>query len=277
MITYYKMFGEDLSVYRELPVDIDTFIEDSQYIGTYTRNGQSIYPFWRKELRRMFSTGSPNQYYQMVNATAIGCGKTKISLIAFTYILYCYMCLANPNEFFTFNKDDTIAFALVSMDNTYVDQLYACFMDIIKFSPWFKSHGVFNINDTVKNPYDDYLTYKPFGNIEIIRAYKEKHLFGMQLVCYNFQWLCDNYNGTDVTHLHAVCNARITSRTAKGGRTYGRGITDYELSNNNINIQFLDLMKGYGDVLVVNDSQWHIKPPNTFDTSKFFGIAYDGT
>ena len=278
MITYYKMFGEDLSVYRELPVDIDTFIGDSQYIGEFTKNGKRIYEFWRKELWRMFNPENPNKYYQVVNATAIGCGKTQISLIAFTYTLYCYMCLANPNEFFTFNKDDIIAFALVSMDNIYVDQLYACFMDIIKSSPWFKSHGVFNIKDTVKNPYyDDYPTYKPFGNIEIIRAYKEKHLFGVQLVCYNFQWLCDNYKGTDVIHLHSVCNARIRSRTTKGGKTYGRGIIDYELSNNKINIQFLDLVKGYEDVLVVNDSQWHIKPFYTFDTSKFFGIAYDGT
>ena len=39
------MFGDDKSLYTELPVDIDTFIEDDHYIGKSTRNGQSIYSF----------------------------------------------------------------------------------------------------------------------------------------------------------------------------------------------------------------------------------------
>ena len=91
MANYYRMFGDDPSLYTELPVDIDTFIEDNHYIGYSTRNGKSIYPFWRQRLREMFDPEHPNKYREMFCATAIGTGKTRVTMIAFTYTLYCYM------------------------------------------------------------------------------------------------------------------------------------------------------------------------------------------
>lgn len=43
------------SDYDEIPVDIDTFITDDRYLGKSL--GHSIYPFWRKELRKLFAPG----------------------------------------------------------------------------------------------------------------------------------------------------------------------------------------------------------------------------
>ena len=76
MGNYYMMFGDDKSLYTELPVDIDTFIEDDHYIGNSTRNGKMNYPFWRQRLREMFDPENPNKYREMFCATAIGTGKT---------------------------------------------------------------------------------------------------------------------------------------------------------------------------------------------------------
>jgi len=39
------------SDYEEIPVDIDTFLEDDRYLGSYTNHGKDIYPRWREELR----------------------------------------------------------------------------------------------------------------------------------------------------------------------------------------------------------------------------------
>ena len=37
--------------YEEIPVDIDTFLEDERYLGSYTNHGKDIFPKWREELR----------------------------------------------------------------------------------------------------------------------------------------------------------------------------------------------------------------------------------
>ena len=73
------MFGEDVSIYKEVPVDIDTFISDPMYLGRSTRNGESIYPFWKDKLNEVFNTPDSFQKQKdmIVLNTAIGVGKTR--------------------------------------------------------------------------------------------------------------------------------------------------------------------------------------------------------
>jgi hypothetical protein len=49
--TLQKLVEED---FEEIPVDIDKFIEDDEYIGKITGHGSTVYPFWRDILRRIF-------------------------------------------------------------------------------------------------------------------------------------------------------------------------------------------------------------------------------
>lgn len=44
------------SDYEEVPVDIDTFIDDPRYLGSSLSG--SIYPFWRKKLKELFAPGA---------------------------------------------------------------------------------------------------------------------------------------------------------------------------------------------------------------------------
>ena len=41
--------------YDEKPVDFLTFIKDDKYLGRSTRNGEFLYPFWRKEISKIFN------------------------------------------------------------------------------------------------------------------------------------------------------------------------------------------------------------------------------
>lgn len=45
-----------LADYKEIPVDIDTFINADAYLGRTNRNGDAVYPFWRKELQAVFAS-----------------------------------------------------------------------------------------------------------------------------------------------------------------------------------------------------------------------------
>ena len=274
MGNYYRLFGDDKSLYTELPVDIDTFIEDDHYIGKSTRNGQSIYPFWRQRLREMFDPENPNKYREMFCATAIGTGKTRVTLIAFTYTLYCYMCLRNPNEFFKFNSKDILAFVIASVGKTQFGIPQNTFLDFVKNSPWFMSHGTFTYkNCGTKDTLDSYI---PLANIEIIYASKNDDVLGVQVVCAYTGHECDRYNGADTYEFYGHINARIESRTIIDNVCYGRMFTDFELTNDETNANIVKRKQFMNGVLHVDGSQFIIKPQGTFDYRDSFYIAYDG-
>jgi hypothetical protein len=271
------MFGDDKSLYTELPVDIDTFIEDDHYIGKSTRNGQSIYPFWRQRLREMFDPEHPNKYREMFCATAIGTGKTRITIIAFTYTLYCYMCLRNPDEFFKFTSKDTLAFVIASVGKTQFSIPQNTFLDFVMHSPWFKSHGSFtykkDIHDGTRDIPDSYI---PFSNIEIIYASKCDDVLGVQVMCAYTGHECERYNGNDTYELYSHIKARIESRSIVDHVCYGRMFTDFELTNDETNIKTVKRKQFIDDVLHVGGSQFMVKPQDTFDYKDSFYIAYDG-
>ena len=278
MKNYYMMFGEDKSLYTELPVDIDTFIEDDHYIGKETRNGQSIYPFWRQRLREMFDPEHPNKYREMFCATAIGTGKTRATLIAFTYTLYCYMCLRNPNEFFKFSSSkDTLAFVIASVGKTQFGIPQNTFLDFVMHSPWFKSHGSFTYKKDIHGGTRDIPdSYVPFSNIEIIYASSNDDILGVQVMCAYTGHECERYNGKDTYELYNNLKSRISSRSCIDHVYYGRMFTDFELTNDETNINIVKMQQSIGDVLSVNGPQFIIKPQGTFDYRDSFYIAYDG-
>ena len=271
------MFGEDKSLYTELPVDIITFIEDDHYIGKSTRNGQSIYPFWRQRLREMFDPANPNKYKEMFCATAIGTGKTKATIIAFTYTLYCYMCLRNPNEFFKFTQKDNLAFVIASVGKTQFSIPQNTFLDFVMCSPWFKSHGNITYKkDTRGGTRDVPDSYVPFSNIEIIYASSNDDILGVQVMCAYTGHECERYNGKDTYELYSHIKARISSRSIIDRVCYGRMFTDFELTNDEANIKIVKMQQSINDVLSVNGSQFIIKPQGTFDYKDSFYVAYDG-
>ena len=272
---YYMMFGDDKSLYTELPVDIDTFIEEDHYIGKSTRNGKSIYQFWRQRLREMFDPEHPNKYREMFCATAIGTGKTRATLIAFTYTLYCYMCLRNPNEFFKFNSKDTLAFVIASVGKTQFSIPQNTFLDFVMYSPWFKSQGNLTYKKDARGR-DALDSYAPFSNIEIIYASKNDDVLGVQVMCAYTGHECDRYNGADTYEFYSHVNARVESRSIIDHVCYGRMFTDFELTNDETNIKIVKRQQSKNDVLSVNGSQFMIKPQGTFDYTDSFYIAYDG-
>lgn len=274
MGNYYMMFGDDKSLYTELPVDIDTFIEDDHYIGNSTRNGKSIYPFWRQRLREMFDAENPNKYREMFCATAIGTGKTRVTLIAFAYTLYCYMCLRNPNEFFKFNSKDILAFVIASVGKTQFGIPQNTFLDFVKNSPWFESHGTFTYkNGGTKDILDSYI---PLANIEIVYASKNDDVLGVQVVCAYTGHECDRYNGADTYEFYGHIKARVESRSIIDNVCYGRMFTDFELTNDETNAKIVKMNQSLDNVLSVSGSQFIIKPQETFDYRDSFYIAYDG-
>ena len=165
-----------LADYKEIPVGINTFLESDLYLGKTNRNGEAVFPYWRRELNTIF--GSGNKIYEWILTGPIRIGKTVTANTGAEYMLYKLMCLRNPQKFF--GKKENSAFSLLFFNLTKDLAKGVAFREFnaaLKFSPWFNAHGHFT--DSEENP-----VYIPEGGlISIEYGSTAAHGLGKQVFC----------------------------------------------------------------------------------------------
>ena len=163
-----------LADYKEIPVDIDTFLNSPAYLGLTNREGQAVYPFWRKELQTVFNAG--NKYYEWIFTGATRIGKSSTAITATAYMLYRLMCLRDPQKFF--NKKEISTFSILFF-NVTIDLAksvaYREFQDTILACPWMLAHGTQAGSE--KNPY----FIPEGGKISIDVGSGSSHALGQQV------------------------------------------------------------------------------------------------
>lgn len=171
-----------LTDFKSVPVDIDTFVCDPYYLGSVNRNGDAVYPFWRKTLREIFSAG--NKYNEIILSGATRIGKSSTAIIIMAYMLYRLMMYRNPHTYF--QKKEISKFSVVFANLTKdlaLGVAYREFQDTLKASPFFNDHGSFTRSD--RNFY-----YVPEGNnIEIIAVSDGAQALGKQCLVGNTKLL----------------------------------------------------------------------------------------
>lgn len=172
--TYNNVWLED---FKEIPVDLETFLTDDYYLGKVTRQGDAIYPYWKDVMHEIVDAG--NQYQEIVftGATRIGKSSTAITLAA--YYTYWLMCLRDPQKFF--NKKDESKFSILFFNLTLdlaKGIAFREYNDTLKASPWFCEHGSFS-----KSVRDFY--YVPEGGKVVISYGSDAaHALGQQVFCF---------------------------------------------------------------------------------------------
>ena len=163
-----------LTDYKEIPVDIDTFLDDEYYLGKSNNKGQRVYPFWRKELHSIFDNGNKFEEIFFTGATRIG--KSSTAITATAYMLYRLMCLRDPQTYF--NKKEISKFSILFFNVTKElakGVAFREFNDTLKVSPWFNEHGKFSRSER-----DFY--YIPEGDKVVIDYGSDAaHALGMQV------------------------------------------------------------------------------------------------
>lgn len=178
-----SMYGESqtyrdiwLADYKEIPVDIDTFIEHDDYLGRTNRNGAAVYPFWRKTLHEIFDAG--NQYEEIFLTGATRIGKSSTAITGTAYMLYRLMCLRDPQEYF--GKKEVSKFSILFFNITKdlaSGVAFREFNDTLKASPWFNRHGTFSKSE--RNFY-----YIPEGGKVVVDFGSDAaHGLGQQVYC----------------------------------------------------------------------------------------------
>lgn len=168
--TLKSLWYED---YDEVPVDIDTFIDDPDYLGNSV-GGDNIYPFWRGVLRQLFAPGS--KYFECILSGAIGIGKTTIADIGLAYMLHKLLCLKHPQEYYGLTRSSimTVNFFNVTKMLGY-GVSYAKLQSMLIDSPWFLDHGTLVGREKS--------TYVPDKNIQICVGSQVEHALGQDVFC----------------------------------------------------------------------------------------------
>ena len=261
--------------YTEIPVDVITFITEDRYLGKSTRQGTTIYPFWKNEYKEIFDT--VKEYQEIVLTGAIGIGKTTVAVICLCYLLYLLMCLKNPQEFFKFveGTEITIAFCNITLDLAE-GVAYDTMHQYLMASPWFMERGV--VTGRKK------LRYNPPNNISISFGSKAGHFLGKQI----YAALMDEVDfknaalkGVDalsmqnsVMDTYTQIKERINSRFIVDEKHYGRL---FLVSSKKTEHDFLESYirkiqsspEEAEKMLVVDQPQWVVKPTENYCGRKF--------
>lgn len=126
--------------YAERPVDIETFVNDSRYLGLKN----VIRPAVMDDLQALFSeptSFADCPYEEAVFDEAIGSGKTFKTSIIVAYVLHHLLCLREPQRFF--NLDPSSMIAVMNMSVNALQARKVVFGEIrnrVANSPWFANH-----------------------------------------------------------------------------------------------------------------------------------------
>lgn len=132
--------------YREVPVDIETFLTDDRYLGKAWKDAMGnsrVYPFWMMTLKKIFPTNIDTAYNTLLESGARGIGKSEMACGAVgAYLMYRVLCLKNPLEYYHLKPTEKIVFAFMNIKLELSEQIAVDkFQKTIQMSPWFMSRG----------------------------------------------------------------------------------------------------------------------------------------
>lgn len=132
--------------YKEVPVDIETFITDDNYLGRAWKDAEGklkLYPFWLETLKEIFPNNLDVDYDTLLESGARGIGKSEIACgCVGAYLMYRVMCLKNPLEFYHLKPTEKICFAFMNIKKELSEEIATSkFQNTIQMSPWFMSKG----------------------------------------------------------------------------------------------------------------------------------------
>ena len=280
--TLSEMSGGDSSLYNELlyndykeiPVDISTFIRDDNYLGKAwkTAEGKSkIFPYWENIAKKLFPTNTTTAVNNAIFSGARGLGKSEWAITFMAYLMYRVMCLKDPHTHFNLKPTERICFAFMNITKTLAEDIgISKFQETVKSSPWFLSHGTIVGRDN--------RMWQPPEPIQIIIGSQSSHVIGQPILAAFFDEISFIRN-QDIDKQKAKAIDMID--TAIGGmktRFMYKGANPSLLilaSSKRSEKSFLEehmkkkLESEKENVLIVDEPVWNIRPPEEYSGKRF--------
>lgn len=256
--------------FDEIPVDIDTFLDDDHYLGrglwaVDVVTGErrcTLFPYWRKTLKKLFPDNLTTSYNTLILTGAIGLGKTLMGVLAQLYLLYRMLCLKDPYGYYGMMPSDKITFSMLNITLEAAQGVgWDKLQQLLQGSDWFMEHGTLNASRS--NP-----QWQPPKGIEIIFGSNNRHVVGRALFCN----LTDEVNfgvGNNVEKqkakqrkMIAQIDARMISRFGKGTYlpTLNIIISSKDVEQAFLNSYIEDKKKNESKTtLIIDEPQWIVR------------------
>lgn len=264
------------SDYKEIPVDIETFIHDKRYLGQslYDAEGRfTVFKYWEEKLKEIFPTNTSIAYNTLIITGSIGTGKSFVSVICLLYLLYRMMCLKDPYVFYGLQPIDKITFSFINITlDAAKGVAWSKCQELVQNSPWFMEHGSLNMSN---NP-----VWSPEGNIELIYGSMNRHIIGRAVFCsmedeVNFLGIQDVEKAkTKMKGLVSSVDARMQSRFMKGSyKPTLNIIVSSKASDQSFLDDYIETKKRNESktTLIIDEPQWVVR--NDKDSDIKFPVA----
>ena len=273
-----KLFSDlKYADYNEIPVDIETFLTNDNYLGKAWKDaaGKSkLYPFWLDRLKELFPTNIDTNYNTFLESGARGIGKSEVACgCVGTYLMYRVMCMKNPNEFFHLKQTEKICFAFMNIKLALAEEIaISKFQKTVQMSPWFMSKG--SMTTYKNNP-----CWVPPDPIKIIIGSQSDDVIGQPIYFAFFDEISFIKN-QDIDKQKAKAKDMID--TAIGGMFTrfihnGKNPTVLAVASSKRSEQ--SFMEAYiktlsktsaGNTLVIDKPVWEVKPKGTYSDQIFY-------
>lgn len=169
--------------YAEIPVNIETFLYDEEYLGKSLINSEgkkTVYPYWVETLKKIFPNNVDTNYNTLALTGSIGIGKSFVAVLCMLYQLYRMMCLKDPYLHYGLQPIDKITFAFINitMDAAAGVGWQKC-QELLQNSPWFMKKGSVSGNTNI--------VWVPPEGIDLLYGSLPRHILGRAL----FACFCD--------------------------------------------------------------------------------------
>lgn len=264
------------SDYEEIPVDIETFLKDPEYLGKGLINDEgkfTVFPFWVKTLKEIFPNNLETKYNTLALSGAIGLGKSFMAVLCILYDLYRMMCLKDPYLHYGLQPIDKITFAFmnITLDASKGVAWDKC-QQLLQCSPWFMARGT--VTGTTN------LVWNPPKGIELIAGSLSRHIIGRAVFDCFFDEISFQPN-QDVAvqkekakKLVATASARMQSRFMKGEKNPTLLILASSKRTDQSYMETFIANKKKNEsktTLVIDEPQWVIRTDK--DSSNKFKVA----
>ena len=272
---YNNLIKED---YDEIPVDIETFLHDSNYLGRGLTDDEgrfTLFPYWEDLLKKIFYDPlKPAKYNTLALTGSIGIGKSTMMVITGCYELYRMLCLKDPYIYYGIQPIDVITFALINITlDAAMGVAWSKMQNLIQMSPWFMSRGT--VNRSTVTP-----EWRPPKGIELIYGSKPSHIIGRALFWCGQDEVSFRQN-MDVEKQKAAASELVNSASARMQSRFMKGSNNPTLlvlaSSKRTEQSFLETWidnkkkNESKTTYVVDEPQWVIRTDK--DSDKKFKVA----
>lgn len=263
--------------YKEIPVDIETFITDDRYLGKAWKDATGnlkMYPFWMNELKKIFPTNIDTNYETILETGARGLGKSEIACGAIcTYLMYRVLCLKNPLEYYHLKSTEKICFAFMNITLALSEKIAInIFQKTIQMSPWFMSRGKMTSYNNM--PY-----WLPPAPLDIIIGSQSDDVIGQAIFFAFFDEISflknqdlEKQKTKALDMIHTAVGGMKTRFIYKGKNPTVLVVASSKRSEQSFMEAYIRLLSKEENqqVYVIDKPVWEVKPKGTYSEDFFY-------